>query len=228
MLTSFFLFQLAINLWTLFIFILGIAVLFIVFGGLVFIVLWRKSKSFSEWRNFANGLGFNMPNPKKFEMFGTYKGSKLKISIRDTHKSEYGDRFDRTEKYTYCTTELSKPLGLSLNILSKKRYLSDSDSIEIGQPDFDKAFGAKCYDMDVLKSFLLLDYPSDKAQNLLGDLMWAKRFCTTVEVTDNKIYIEKYGVVSDEDALGEMIEVAAYLESRFSTARKKFPLAIGQ
>lgn len=212
-------------IWTLFLFVIVFTVPITIIGGVLFFVLWRNRKNRVVWGNVANKLNFNMPNPKRLEMFGTYKGCKLKTAIRVEYRNTNSDGGTRAKYFTYCTSEFSQPLRFLLSITSPKGYFSGSNQIQLGQPGFDKAFYLKGYDANVLQNLLLSDFPSDKTQNLLGDLMWAKQYIGTIQITDKMVYLERSGQVGDENTLRQLIEITAHLADRFSAARRSFPLA---
>lgn len=218
-----FLLQVGGAVWTVFIFLVVLAVAAVVVGVTILFLLMRNNKNRTAWRNVARSLNFSMPQPKKLEMSGEIQGCKIKVAIR-TETSYTGER-NRVKFFTYCASEFSHPLRFLLNISSKTSYFAGSNKMVIGQPNFDKTFDAKCYDANVLRRLLLSDFPSDKTQNLFGDLMLAKHSAGTINVTDKNVYVERSGQIGDEDVLRQMIEVTAHLAKRFEAARKSFPLA---
>lgn len=202
---------------------LMLALIPIILIGVVYFVLKRNHKSRVAWQDVARKLNFTMPNPKQLEMFGIYNGCEIKASIRAEHVSS--SESNRKKYYTYCTAAFPQNLRFLLDINSPKGYLSGSNNIQLGQPNFDNKFSAKCYDANVLRNLLLSDFPSDKTKNLLGDLMLANQYGGTIKIDDNKVFIEKSGFITDESILLQMIEITAFLCKRFSEARKNFPLA---
>ncbi len=208
--------------WTIFLFFFVFAVPAVIIGITLFVLLTRNKKNRAVWGNVARSLNFNMPQPKQLQMFGEMGGSKINVAIRV--ERSYTGEHTRVKFFTYCTSEFRHPLRFLLDISTVKSYVPGSSTFKIGQANFDKAFDAKCYDANVLSRLLLSDFPSDKTQNLFGDLMWAKQTAGTIRVTDKSVYIERSGQVSDENALRQMIEVTAHLSKRFEAARKSFPL----
>ena len=198
---------------------------FILIGVVVFI-LRRNNKNRTVWGNIAKNLNFTMPNPKKLEMLGRFNNCNIRLAIGARRSG--GGEYNRTEFYTYCVSEFSHSLRFLLNISSPKGLLSDvfgSNSIKLNQPNFDQRFNAKCYDANVLQSLLLSNFPSDKTQNLMGDLMLANQQIGIVNITDKQVYVEKSGQIGDENVLRNMIETTANLANRFQKARETFPLA---
>ncbi len=214
--------------------IIGILfILFFVFGftilvvGLTFYIRYLVvNKNRVAWGRIAQNLNFTMPNPKNPEMFGKINGCEVKaaIGVRYRNTGEHS----RAENYTYCVSEFPHSLRFLLDIKTPKGMLSGvlgANDISTGQEGFDRTFNVECYDENVVRNLLLSNFPSDKTQNLMGDLMLARQVVGIINVTDKKVYIEKPGRVDDENGLRNMIEITAYLAKRFQTAREKFPFA---
>jgi hypothetical protein len=185
--------------------------------GIVFFVLRRSSKNRLLWNSVSKNLNLNMPNPKKLEMSGFYNGCEVKLSIGARRSS------DSTEYFTYCLTEFSHPFRLLLKISSPKGIISKV--FGTAQSNFERTFNVECYDANVLQRLLLSDFPSNKTQNLMGDLMLANQSIQTINITDKKVYTETSGQTGDENTLRQMLEITTYLANRFKMARENFPLA---
>ncbi|MCB1025415.1 MAG: hypothetical protein KDB79_13550 [Acidobacteria bacterium] len=208
---------------TLFIIALVVCVPVLVIGITVFVVLRRNKKGREAWGKTAQKLNFQMPNPKQLKMTGNYDNCEVIASIRveNVRSSESNSK----AYFTYCISEFREPLRFLLDVSSPKGYFSGSGTISTGNQNFDNKFRAKCYDPNILRNLLMSDFPSDRSQNLMGDLMLAAQSFGTIKISDNSIYVERRGIVTDENVLHQMIEMTARLGNRFSAAREKFPLA---
>ncbi len=211
--------------WTLF--IIAVAVLFplILIGGVVFYVLQRNKKNLKVWKNLARKLNLQMPNPKQLQLLGTYNGCEVKTAIRVERVS--GSESNSMNFFTYCTAEFSQPLRFLLEISSMNAYFFEqfmSNKISLGHTNFDKTFTSQCYDANILRSFLLSNFPTADSQSLFSDLMLASQSGCKIKITDKSVYLERNGIVGDENVLQQMIEITAHLGNRFKAARKSFPL----
>lgn len=196
-------------------------------GGLVFTMLRRNKKNRAAWALIAGRIGFRMPNPKKLEMLGRFAECDLRLSVGARRRG--GGEESHTEYFTFCESNFSTPLRFLLSIKTPRESgifkSSQSNEVQIGNRNFDRKFTVGAYDPQIVRNLLLADFPSDKTQNLLGDLMLAAQNAGTVTITDEKVYLENSGQIGDEKVLREMIRLTAHLANRFQTARRKFPLA---
>lgn len=216
----------------LFIFSLGEVVVFlfvvlfviaipVVIGGAIIYALRKNAKGRVAWQEVSKKLGLTMPNPKIFEMFGTINGVDVRIAIG---KRRSGGQDSTTEVYTYTSSKFPHSLRFQLSISAPKGFFSSS-SMKLGQEAFDKTFVAECYHQDVLRRLLLTDFPSNKTQNLMGELMLASYNVETISIKDEVVYLENSGLITDTAVVQNMVETTASLVSRFSAARDVFPLA---
>lgn len=190
--------------------------------AIIVYVLRRNNKHRAIWNSLAPKLNLTMPNPKKLEMSGFYDNCKIKLAVGVRGSG------DSSETFTYCVSEFPHSLRFLLNISSPKGLLSkvfDSNDLKLGQVNFDNSFNLKCYDANVLQKLLLSDFPSNKTQNLMGDLMLANQSFGVINVTDEKVYLETSGQIADENIIKQMLEMTTNLANRFRSAREKFPLA---
>lgn len=190
--------------------------------GIVFFTLRRNKKNLTIWNSIAPKINLTMPNPKRLEMSGFYNNRPVKLAVGVRRSN------DSTETFTYCVAEFPNSLRFLLNINSSKGLISkvfDSNSMKLGQTGFDENFNVSCYDENVLRRLLLSDFPSNKTQNLMGDLMLTNQSFNTVTVNDDKVYLETSGQISDENLIKLMLDLTTNLANRFQTAREKFPLA---
>lgn len=202
---------------------LGLMILlpFIIIGT-VFFILRRNKKNRGTWNLIAQKLNLTMPNPQKLEMKGFYNNRQIRLSVGARRTN------DSTETFTFCVTEFSHSLRFLLNVNSPKGLFSkvfDSNSMKLGQAGFDEKFNVSCYDENVLRKLLLSDFPSNKTQNLMGDLMLAKQSFGVINITDHKVYLETGGQISDENLIRLMLDLTTNLANRFASARESFPLA---
>ena len=192
--------------------------------GLIFFVLNKNKKNVAAWQQISQTLGLHMPNPKKLEMKGVYQACELRIA--GGARRSGGDQRG-VETFTYCVTSFPSPLRFLLVINSVHGFFSkalSSNQMKTGNETFDQNFKAECYDRQVLQRLILSDFPSNITQNLLGDLLLAKRNIGIVQVSDHKIYLEKAGHLSDFQEIKQMLDTAAHLSQRFQAARQSFPL----
>lgn len=218
----FYLFRLSTGETIIIVLALGLVILlpFIIIGIVLF-VLRRNKKNRENWNLIARKLNLTMPNPQKLEMSGFYNNRQIKLSVGARRAN------DSTEFFTYCVTEFPHSLRFLLNINSPKGLFSkvfDSNSMKLGQAVFDEKFNVSCYDENVLRRLLISDFPSNKTQNLMGDLMLAKQSFGVINITDHKVYLETGGQISDENLIGLMLDLTANLANRFQKAREQFPL----
>ncbi len=198
--------------------------MFFVFLLIIGIIVWaikRNKKNLIDWNSTAQKLNLQMPNPKKYEMSGFYNNCPIKIAIGVRGSS------DSRETFTYCVTNFSQNLRFLLNIKSKS-FLSGifgSNQIKLGHSIFDDKFSVNCYDTNVLQQLLLSDFPSNQTQNLSEDLLMTVPSNSIVNITDEKVYIEKSGDSGNEILIKQMADLTTYLANRFESARKNFPLA---
>lgn len=189
--------------------------------GIIFYVFRRNNKHRAIWNSIASELNLMMPNPKKLEMTGIYNNCQVKLAVGVRGSG------DSSETFTYCETGFPHNLRFLLKISSPKGFFTDilsSNQLKLGQVNFDNSFNLKCYDENVLRRLLLSDFPSQKTQNLMGDLMLANQSFNTVSITDKQVYIESSGQTSDKNILKAMLELTTNLANRFTSARESFPL----
>ncbi|MCU0238153.1 MAG: hypothetical protein MUC29_01830 [Pyrinomonadaceae bacterium] len=189
--------------------------------GIVVFAFRRLKKHRAIWNSLAPKLNLTMQNPQKLEMKGIYNNCEIKLAVGVRGSG------DSSETFTYCQTEFPQNLRFLLDIKTKY-FLSnilDSNQITLGQADFDDKFNANCYDLNTLQRLLLSDFPSNKTQNLMSDLLLARQTFGIVNISDETVYIEKSGQIADENILKQMIDTTTYLANRFKSARESFPLA---
>ncbi len=207
------------------VFVAGFGILAFI-AGLIIYKLRQNVKNRAAWREASQKLNLTMRNPKKLELKGVYHGCEILLAV-GRRSSGHGDE-RHVEYYTCCQSAFPLPLRFLLDIRAPKGLFSGvfkSDQMFLGQPNFDKVFNVKCYDGEVLRRLLLSDFPSDKTQNLMGDLMLTNQSAGVVKVSDERVYLEKSGIVSDFETLKEMLDMTSRLANRFKNAREKFPLA---
>jgi hypothetical protein len=205
------------------VFVLALFILVpLVIFAIVFFALNSNRKNLAAWLEFSKGMGLIMRNPKMLQMKGVYNSCEINLSA-----GSRGTRHNR-EFFTYCVTQLPCPLRSLLNISSPRGFVSDifhTSKMTLGQANFDKTFYVRCYNQKVLQKLLLSDLPSARTQNLMGDLMISSGRAGVINITDQKVYVENTSIISDTEALKEMLEVTTYLANRFKTARENLPLA---
>lgn len=210
--------QLIITLLTM-LFIVSFPIILIL---VVVYILRKNTKSRAVWQQMSRELNLTMPNPKQLLMFGQVDGIEVQIRI-GSRRSGGGDN-SHTEFFTYATSKFPHSLRFLININSPRSFLSSSP-MNLGQANFDKIFTAECYHQDVLRRLLLTDFPSNKTQNLMGDLMLAQQTARTITISDDQVYLETAGQVTDTAIISQMLEHAANLAKRFFAARQSFALA---
>jgi hypothetical protein len=205
---------------------LGLVLFVIAIPIILFVVIFnalrKNTKSRAAWQQISREMNLTMPNPKQLLMFGEVDGVDVQIRIGTRQSGGGEDR--HTEFFTYATSKFPHSLRFLLNINSPRNFLSSS-SMNLGQANFDKIFTAECYHQDVLRRLLLTDFPSNKTQNLMGDLMLADQTAETISISDEQVYLETDGQVTESEIVRQMLENAANLAKRFFAAREIFPLA---
>ncbi len=206
--------------------ILGLALFVIILPITLFVVIFnalrKNTKSRASWQQIAREMNLTMPNPQQLLMFGNVDGVEVQIRIGTRQSGGGEDR--HTEFFTYATSKFPHSLRFLLNINAPRNFLSSS-SMSLGQANFDKVFTAESYHQDVLRRLLLTDFHSNKTQNLMGDLMLANQTAETVSISDEQVYLETHGQVTDIEIVRKMLENAANLAKRFFAARQSFPFA---
>lgn len=194
--------------------------------GLIVYILRRNNKNLAVWAEFSQRLGLQMPNPKQLSLIGVYNSCHVKLAIGSRRS---GGQDGTTEYYTYCTAAFPQSMRFLLDISAPKgllsRIIGSSPKMKLGHSNFDSVFDVQCYDQNVLQRLLLTDFQSDKTQNLMGDLMYTHQQIGIIEISDERVYLERPGQVGQIELLKQMLDTATFLSGRFQEARRTFPLA---
>ncbi len=206
----------------LFVGLLMVIVIPLILAGIAFFIVRRNNKNRAVWKSAAQAMNLKMPNPKQLKLSGLHDGCHATIAVGARRSNE------STVFFTWCAAEFPETLRFLLGIRSPKGVFTSvfgADRVELGEPLFDGAFAARCYDREVLRRLLLSDFPTVGARNLMDDLLLALRRFPIISITDNQVYIETGGQVGDEEEIRRMLGITSRLIRRFSAARAGFPLA---
>jgi hypothetical protein len=198
---------------------------FLSIPGAIAYVLIKGKKNREAWGEVSNKLGLKLLPNGKLPMTGVYNDCPIEFSIFGQRRmgGYSGEIYHRRHvNYTYCKAMFPNNLRLSLKIETGK---SSSGSIFMGLAGFDNAFDVRGYDREIVQRMLLTESPTQRTNNLVGDLMLAKESVSHIQIDDEGVYVQQKGVVTDLATIKNWLDITTYLAKRFYATRKNLPSA---
>jgi len=186
--------------------------------GLIF-VAYEANRRATERRNLAWGrVAHRMGlSSAKDRVWGALRGQQvdMRIEMRSAGKSQVA--------YTVITSTARVPLDLGLALSPQgaidemKRALFGSQDIVVGDPVFDKAVVVKADDPERARALL--------SSNSLRAAVLQAGHATAFHVTDNGVWLEQRGAITDERWLAWALDRAAQIAETLERVRKRVPAA---
>lgn len=196
---------------------------FLAIPGAIAYVIIKGKRNREAWGEVSNKLGLKLLPNGKLPMTGVYNDCPVEFSIFVQRRmgGYSGEIYHRRHvNYTFCKANFPNNLRLSLNITTGK---SSHGSIFTGLAGFDNSFDVRGIDREIVQRMLLTESPTQRTNNLVGDLMLAKESVSHIQIDDEGVYVQQKGVVTDLETIKKWLEITTYLAKRFYAARQNLP-----